>query len=117
MKKIIAMGIAVLVLITLSGCQFNIFAAFDKIDIPGAAELSDKASSDPEGLVEDVQEYVDSESITEDNADAVIAALEVVYDDAATKPAGMTDAEWQEIQEEAAVFYHQVQTRAISRMN
>ena len=104
MKKIIAMGIAVLVLITLSGCQFNIFAAFDKIDIPGAAELSDRASSDPEGLVEDVQEYVDSESITEDNADAVIAALEEVYDDGAAKPVDLTEDEWTEVQEEAAVL-------------
>ena len=104
MKKFLALSIAILVLITLSGCQFNIFAAFDKIEIPSAADLSSKASSDPDGFLDDVNDYVDSESITEDNADAVIAALEDVYDDAAIQPAGMSDAEWEDIQEEAAVL-------------
>ena len=79
MKKLLAISMAVLVLISLSGCQFNIFTAFDKIDIPGAADLLASAESDPEGFVDDVQEYVDSESITEDNADDIIDALVVVY--------------------------------------
>ncbi len=104
MKKILTLGIAALVLIVMSSCQFNLFAAFDKIDIPSAAELSDMATTDPEGLVDDVQEYVDSDSITEDNADDIADALADVYDNAAVKPAGMTDAEWEEVQQRAAVL-------------
>lgn len=104
MKKILTLGIAALVLIVMSGCQFNLFSAFDKLDIPSAAELSNQAATDPEGLVDDVQEYVDSDSITEDNADDIALALADVYDDAAVKPAGMTDAEWEEVQQKAAVL-------------
>ena len=104
MKKILTLGIAALMLITLSSCQFNLFTAFDKIDIPSAAELSSKATSDPDGFVDDVQEYVDSDSITEDNADDIALALADVYDDAAVKPAGMTDAEWEDVQQKAAVL-------------
>ncbi len=63
----------------MSSCQFNLFAAFDKIEIPSAAELSYQATTDPEGLVDDVQEFVDSGSIDEDNADDVVAALKTVY--------------------------------------
>ncbi|MCK5199774.1 MAG: hypothetical protein KAR21_15560 [Spirochaetales bacterium] len=104
MKKILTLGIAALVAIVMSGCQFNLFAAFDKLDIPSAAELLDQAETDPEGLVDDVQEYVDSDSITEDNADDIADALAEVYDDAAVKPSGMTDAEWEEVQQRAAVL-------------
>lgn len=81
MKKILTLGVVALVLITMSSCQFNLFAAFDKIEIPSAADLSSKAGSDPDGFVSDVEEYVDSGSITEDNADAVVSALVAVYSD------------------------------------
>ena len=104
MKKNFTLGIVALVLITLSSCQFNLFASFDKLDIPSAAELLDQADTDPEGLVDDVQEYIDSDSITEDNADDIADALADVYDDAAVKPAGMTDAEWEDVQQKAAVL-------------
>lgn len=79
MKKFLALGLVGLVLINLTGCQFNIFTAFDKIDIPGASNLLEKAESNPKGFVSDVQEYLDSDSITEDNAAGIVAALVVVY--------------------------------------
>lgn len=79
MKKMLVLGVTAFLLIALSSCQFNLFAAFDKIEIPNAAELLVKAQEDPADFVSDVQDYVDSDSITEDNADDIVAALEYVY--------------------------------------
>ena len=79
MKKYLISSVVVLVMISLSGCQFNIFTELDKIEIPNAAELLVKAQEDPTGFVSDVQDYVDSDSITENNTDDIINALETVY--------------------------------------
>ena len=103
MKKYLILSVVVLVMISLSRCQFNIFTELDKIEIPNAADLSSKASSDPDGFLDDVNEYIDSESISEDDAAGVIGALKLVYGDA-TKPSDMTDDEWADVQEEAAVL-------------
>jgi hypothetical protein len=95
MKKYFTLSIVALVLITLSGCQFNLFTEFDKIEIPSAAEMSSKADSDPDGFLDDVNDYVDSESISEDDAAGIIDALEIVYGDVGNSP---------EVQEQAAVL-------------
>ncbi|MDA3941075.1 MAG: hypothetical protein PF693_17495 [Spirochaetia bacterium] len=81
MKKILTLGIVALVLVTMSGCQFNIFTEFDKIEIPSAAELSDRASSDPDGFIDDVNDYIESDSISEDDADDIVSVLEDLYND------------------------------------
>lgn len=104
MKKILTLGIVALVFITMSGCQFNLFAGFDKIEIPSASELSNKASSDPDGFLDDVNDYIESDSITEDDAGNIIDALEEIYVDDTNRPSGMSDDEWTQIQEEAAIF-------------
>ncbi|MCK5153055.1 MAG: hypothetical protein KAQ93_01735 [Spirochaetales bacterium] len=96
MKKYLILSVVALVMISLSGCQFNIFTEFDKIEIPSAADLSSKASSDPDGFLDDVNDYVDSESISEDDAAGIIAALEDIYD--GTIPSDI------ETQQEAAIL-------------
>ena len=95
MKKYLILGLVALVLISLSGCQFNIFAEFDKIEIPSAADLSSKASSDPGGFLDDVNDYIESDSISEGDAAGIIDALVIVYSDGGNSP---------EVQEEAAVL-------------
>lgn len=80
MKKIAVTAAAVLAfVIVLSGCQFNLFGALDTIKVPSAADLLNAASENAKGFVSDVQDYIDSGAITEDNADDVVAALEDVY--------------------------------------
>ncbi len=84
MKKILTLGIAALVLITMSSCQFNIFAAFDKIEIPNVADLDARASSDEDGFVDDVEDYVendflDNSDVTEEQIDAIVSNLETIY--------------------------------------
>ncbi len=70
--------VAVFVII-LAGCSFNLFESFDKVDVPSAAVLLDMANTDADNFVSQVQDYIDSDSITENNAGDVIAALENVY--------------------------------------
>ncbi len=79
MKKILTLGIVALVLITMSSCQFNLFAEFDKIEIPSVADLNAKANSDPDGFLDDVNDYIESDSITEDDADDIVSVLEDLY--------------------------------------
>ena len=84
MKKLLALSIAALVLITLSSCQFNLFAAFDRIEIPSVADLNAKASSDEEGFVSDVEDYIENdflenEDVTDEQIDAIVANLETIY--------------------------------------
>ena len=95
MRKYLTLGIVALFLISLSGCQFNLFTEFDKIEIPSAAEMSSKADSNPDGFLDDVNDYIESDSITEDDADGIIDALEIIYLDGGNSP---------EVQEKAAVF-------------
>ena len=80
MKKIAVAAAAVLAFaIVLSGCQFNLFGVLDTIKIPSAGDLLTAASENAKGFVSDVQDYIDSGAVTEDNADDVVAALENVY--------------------------------------
>ena len=95
MRKYLTLGIVALFLISLSGCQFNLFTEFDKIEIPSADEMSSKADSNPDGFLDDVNDYIESDSITEDDADGIIDALEIIYLDGGNSP---------EVQEKAAVF-------------
>jgi hypothetical protein len=84
MKKILTLGIVALVLVTMSSCQFNLFAAFDRIEIPSVAALSSKASTDPDGFVSDVEDYVENnflenEDVTSAQVDQVVAELVTIY--------------------------------------
>ncbi len=80
MKKIAVAAAAVLAFaIVLSGCQFNLFGVLDTIKIPSAGDLLTAASENAKGFVSDVQDYIDSGAVTEDNADDVVDALENVY--------------------------------------
>jgi len=84
MKKILTMGIVALVLITMSSCQFNLFAAFDKIEIPSVAELESEASNNPAGFVSDVEDYIEnnfleSEDVTDAQEQAIIDGLTNIY--------------------------------------
>jgi hypothetical protein len=85
MKKILTLGIVALVLIALSSCQFNIFAAFDRIEIPTVAELTNKATTDPDGFVSDVEDYVENdflenEDVTAAQEQSIIDNLRDIYD-------------------------------------
>ncbi len=84
MKKMLVLGVTAFLLIALSNCQFNLFAAFDRIDIPGATELNAKASSNPDGFVSDVSDYVDNNflenpDVTTVQVDAIVTNLETIY--------------------------------------
>ena len=92
MKKMLILGVTAFLLIALSSCQFNLFAAFDRIEIPSAADLDSKAGSDPDGFVSDVEEYVETGSITEDNADDVADALKIAYSDEGATETGQRAA-------------------------
>lgn len=89
MKKYLILGIVALVLISLSGCQYNIFAEFDKIEIPSVADLNSKAISNPGGFVSDVEDYVennflDNGDLTLEQEQAVIDNLVAIYDGSIT---------------------------------
>ncbi len=78
-KKVVGFLIVAALVIVLSGCNFNLFKALDTIKVPSANDLLKNASSDAKEFVSDVQDYVDSGAITEDNADGVVDALKDVY--------------------------------------
>ncbi len=84
MKKILTLGAAALVLIALSGCQFNLFTEFDKIEIPGVADLDAKAASDESGFVSDIEDYMDNnflenDAVTDEQVAAIVTNLETIY--------------------------------------
>ncbi len=84
MKKILTMGIVALVLITMSSCQFNLFAAFDKIEIPSVAELESEASNNPAGFVSDVEDYIENnflenDDVTDAQVNAIVSSLDTIY--------------------------------------
>lgn len=80
MRKIAVGFIIAAFAIVISGCDFNLFSELDKIDVPSRQALLDKASNNGSDFVNDVQDYIDSGSITEENADDVVDALKTVYD-------------------------------------
>ncbi|MCD6397975.1 MAG: hypothetical protein J7L71_10590, partial [Spirochaetaceae bacterium] len=62
----------------------NLFAAFDRIEIPTVTDLNAKASSNPDGFVSDVSDYVDNNfldnpDVTTVQVDAIVANLENIY--------------------------------------
>ena len=84
MKKILTLGIVALVLITMSSCQFNLFAEFDRIEIPSVSELNANASSDEEGFVSDVEDYVENDflenaDVSDEQIEAIVSNLETIY--------------------------------------
>ena len=79
MKKMLVLGLTAFLLIAFSSCQFNLFAALDRIEIPSSSDLNSKASSDPDGFMSDVEDYLESGSITDDNINDVLGVLEGIY--------------------------------------
>ena len=104
MKKILALSLVVLMLISLVGCKINIFAALDTVRVPAAEDMLITAGEDPATFLDDVQDYLDSGSMTDEEVIAVVDALETVYDPETLPPADVTAVEWVEIQQEAAVL-------------
>ncbi|MGC9311517.1 MAG: hypothetical protein ACP5IA_02400 [Sediminispirochaetaceae bacterium] len=87
MRKTAALAGAVLaVLLLMSGCTGNLFMQWDKPEVPSSSELNDKASTDPEGFISDVEDYLDGGAIDDSNAGDVNTALKTIYD-----PSGSTD--------------------------
>jgi len=82
-----------LLMMLLAGCMENLFMQWDMVELPSADEMNTKASSDPEGFLEDVNEYLamHEDTINEKNAPEVITALQIVY--AAPGISGETKAE------------------------
>ncbi len=84
MKKILALGVVVLVLIALSGCQFNLFTELDRIEIPSTADLNAKAASDESGFVSDIEDYMDNnflenDAVTDEQITAIVTNLKTIY--------------------------------------
>jgi len=78
-RKAVGFLIVAAFAIALTGCNFNLFGALDKLKVPNADELLNMATNNAADFVSQVQDYVDSGSVTADNADSVVAALEDVY--------------------------------------
>ncbi|MDY7027358.1 MAG: hypothetical protein SVR04_03570 [Spirochaetota bacterium] len=91
MRKTAALAGAVLtVLLLMSGCTGNLFMQLDQPEVPSSSELNDKASTDPEGFISDVEDYLDGGAIDDSNAGDVNTALkDNIYDPSTgTPPSG-----------------------------
>jgi hypothetical protein len=91
MRKTAALTGAVLaVLLLMSGCTGNLFMQWDQPEVPSSSELNDKASTDPEGFLSDVEDYLDGDAIDDSNAGDVNTALkDNIYDPSTgTPPSG-----------------------------
>lgn len=93
MRKFAALaGIILAVFLLLSGCTANLFMEWDKPEVPSASDMNNKAQDDPDGFIDDVEDYLDGDAVDDDNADDVINALKKIYDPSTgTPPANETE--------------------------
>ena len=76
----------------LSGCTANLFMEWDKPEVPSASDMNNKAQDDPDGFIDDVEDYLEGDAVDDDNADDVIKALKKIYDpESGNPPEGETE--------------------------
>lgn len=80
MRKTAALaGVVLAVLLLMSGCTGNLFMQWDQPEVPSSSELNDKASTDPDGFISDVEDYLDGGAIDDSNAGDVNTALNIIH--------------------------------------
>jgi len=91
-KTAVLAGAVLAVLLLMSGCTGNLFMQLDKPEVPSSSELNDKASTDPDGFISDVEDYLDGDAIDDSNAGDVNTALKTIYDPGSgSSPSGETE--------------------------
>jgi uncharacterized protein (UPF0147 family) len=83
-RNLIYVSIFTSLLVILSGCDVNLFETVDGTPGPGnrsTQDLSDSAKADPEAFLDDVDRWVASGDLDEDEVDNVSGALETLYTD------------------------------------
>lgn len=78
-KYAVLIAITAMILLLFSGCTGNLFMEWDRPEVASAAEMNDKADNDPDGLLSDIEDYLEGGTVDEENADNVLTALNTVY--------------------------------------
>jgi len=87
-KTAVLAGAVLVILLLMSGCTGNLFMQWDQPEVPSSSELNGKASTDPDGFLSDVEDYLDGGAINDSNAGDVNTALkDNIYDPSTGAPA------------------------------